>query len=79
MLFHLLKFMVAECGCNGAHRALKGHIFAVSHQACAFALCGSRARAPLSRHYESSEEKEKQNGFQVLLLTEEGGGGLGRR
>lgn len=27
MLFHLLKFMVAECGCNGAHRALKGDIF----------------------------------------------------
>lgn len=31
MLFHLLKFMV-ECGCNGAHRALKGEIFAEALQ-----------------------------------------------
>lgn len=76
MLFNLFKFMV-ECGCNRAHRALKGHIFAeaftVSHQACAFALCGSRARA-LSRHYEGSrEKKKKENGFQVLLQSEERG------
>lgn len=28
MLFSLLKFMVAECGCNRTHRALKGDISA---------------------------------------------------
>lgn len=31
MLFNLFKFMV-ECGCNRAHRALKGHIFAEALQ-----------------------------------------------
>lgn len=31
MLFRLLKFMVAECGCNSAHRALKGDIFAEAY------------------------------------------------
>lgn len=31
MLFHLLKFMV-ECGCNTAHRPLKGDIFAETIQ-----------------------------------------------
>lgn len=31
MLVHLLKFMVAECGCNSADSALKGHIFAEAY------------------------------------------------
>lgn len=66
MLFHLLKFMVAECGCNRAHRALKGDIFAealqfpINHHA--FALRGSRARA-LSRHYEGSRGKREAKWF----------------
>lgn len=31
MLFNLLKFMVAECGCNRIHRALKGEIDAEAY------------------------------------------------
>lgn len=71
MLFHLLKFMVAECGCNGAHRALKGDIFAEAYsfpsRLCLFSLSAAAGPEHFPVITRAPEEKEKQNGFQVLL------------
>lgn len=70
MLFHLLKFMVAECGCNRACRALKGDIFAEAYSFPS-SLCLSLPVAAGPEHFpvimRAPEEKEKRNGFQVLL------------
>lgn len=67
MLFHLLKFMVAECGCNRAHSALKGDIFVEAHSFPSSLCVCSVAAGP--EHFpvitRAPEEKGKQNGFQV--------------
>lgn len=83
MLFHLLKFMV-ECGCNRAHRALKGDIFAEALQfpikpVPLLSVAAGPEHFPVIMR--APEEKEKQNGFQVLIWRGRGERrwGLGRR
>lgn len=71
MLVHLLKFMVAECGCNSADSALKGHIFAEAYSfPSTVPFCDSGARA-FSHHYEDSRGRSKiVSGFYFNLKRE---------
>lgn len=67
MLFHLLKYMVG-CGCNTAHRALKGDIFAGPFQ---FPIKPVPLLSVAAQHFPviisapEEKKKKKQNGFQV--------------
>lgn len=80
MLVHLLKFMRPECGCNRAHRALKGGIYAETYSfPSSLCLCSLRQRGrALSCHYEGSRGKRETKWFPGFALIWRGRGGTSR-
>jgi len=76
--------MVVECGCNRAHRALKGDVYSEAYSfPSRLCLCSSSRARALSCHYEGSRGKRETKwfpGFYFNLKREEWSEeGVGRR